>query len=492
MDRWNNRFLLVLAVAGGAIGIGNFLRFPTLFAQYGGLFLIPYLISFFIIGLPLMFTEWILGAMARDVKMNSLASFLEVYHNNRVLKYFGVAALSACLIISGYYIYIESWILGYGWISVTGGFKHIEASAMGDFLGSYMTLGDGVCDILCILCLLITIFLNYYFTAKGIAKGIATLIKVSMPLLIVIALFMLANIFYIPGTWAGIKYMFEPRVDLWNSKMWVDAASQMFFSLSVGFTATFTYVTYADKNLDIAKQGLMASFMNVGMEVLIASFIAIPVSYVAFGADKIQEVVKGSSIAFGMVSMPSIFNNVPGGQFWSFLWFFLLFIAALTSSLSIVQPSASFICNKFKTNKLWGSVASFVISLIILVPSVLCAVGIDEFDFWANSFIVPIGSLLLIVIVYSIGKEKCWVCFENNSSSKLNWFMKFCISWATPLFLIIVITLYIFNYGREIITCSNYEPEKIPQVILCRALMVVIILIYALIIHFKKIKKPEE
>ena len=109
-----------------------------------------------------------------------------------------------------------------------------------------------------------------------------------------------------------IKYMFQPRASLWDTKMWIDAASQMFFSLSVGFTATFTYVTYADKNLDISKQGLMASFMNVGMEVLIASFIAIPVSYIAFGADKIQDVVKGSSIAFGMVSMPSIFNNIPG------------------------------------------------------------------------------------------------------------------------------------------------------------------------------------
>ena len=134
---------------------------------------------------------------------------------------------------------------------------------------------------------------------------------------------------------------------------------------------------------------------------------------------------------------------------------------------------------------------SFLVCLIIIVPSVLCAVGIDEFDFWANSFIVPLGALFLIVIVYAIGKEKCWVCFENNSTSKLNDFMKFNISWATPFFLIVVVVLYIFNYGKEIITCANYEPEKIPQVILCRGLMLAIVLIYALIIHFKKIK-PEE
>ncbi|MBQ0105143.1 MAG: sodium-dependent transporter, partial [Armatimonadetes bacterium] len=451
MERWNNRFLLILAVAGGATGIGNFLRFPTLFAQYGGMFLIPYLCSFFILGLPLMFIEWILGAMARDCGKNSLSLFLEVCFKNRFVKYLGVACVSACLIISGYYMYIESWILGYGWISITGGFKNMASSDMGDFLGQYITIGDGVCDVIVIVALIITVFLNYYFTARGISKGIASLIKFSMPLLMIIALIMLVKVlFFTPGSWEGIKYMFSPRVGLSESKMWIDAASQMFYSLSVGFTSTFTYVTYADKNLDISKQGLMASYMNVGMEVLIASFIAIPVSYVAFGADKIQDVVNSSSIAFGMVSMPAIFNNIPGGSFWNFLWFFLLFIAALTSSLSIVQPSASFFCNKFNISKFKGTVCSLLVCLLIIIPSVVISVGVDEFDFWANSFIIPFGAFFLIWIIYMIGPKKCWAAYEENSTRPLNGFMKFCIQFATPLMLIMVMAMYIYNYGMEI------------------------------------------
>lgn len=491
MEKWNNKFLLILAVAGGAIGIGNFLRFPTLFAQYGGLFLIPYLCSFFILGLPLMYSEWILGAMARDTGKNSLCLFLEAADKRPWVKYLGIAAVSACLIISGYYMYIESWILGYGYVSITNGFKGMADSQMGDFLGSYMTLGDGVCDILCVVCLGVTLFLNYFFTAKGIAKGIANLIKISMPLLMAIALIMLIKVLFTPGSWEGIKYMFAPRVHLNNSKMWIDAASQMFFSLSVGFTATFTYVTYSGKNLDISKQGLLASYMNVGMEVLIASFIAIPVSYIAFGADKIQDVVNSSSIAFGMVSMPAIFNNVPGGSFWSFLWFMLLFIAALTSSLSIVQPSASFFCNKYNINKVWGSIISFVVCVIIIIPSVYCSVGVDEFDFWSNSFLVPIGAFCLIVIAYALGKNKIWEAYEINSSKPLNGFMKLCISYITPIFLLVVMTLYIKNYGLEIIQCSNYPAEKLPQVMLCRILMVVVILIYSICLSIPNKKKKE-
>ena len=493
-DIWGNKLLLVLAVAGGAIGIGNFLRFPTLFAQYGGLFLVPYICSFFILGLPLMFIEWILGAMARDCGKNSLSLFLEYYAKNKFIKYLGIACVSACLIISGYYMYIESWILGYGWISITGGFTNMASGDMGDFLGQYITLGDGICDVLVIVALVITVFLNYFFTAKGISKGIAGLIKVSMPVLMIIAIIMLIKVlFFTPGSWEGIKYMFQPRTGLGDSKMWIDAASQMFYSLSVGFTATFTYVTYADKNLDISKQGLMASYMNMGMEVLIASFIAIPVSYVAFGADKIQDVVHSSSIAFGMVSMPAIFNNIPGGSFWNFLWFILLFVAALTSSLSIVQPSASFFCNKFSISKFWGTVCSFFLCLLIIIPSVLISVGVDEFDFWANSFIIPFGAFFLIWIVYYIGPEKCWKKYEENSTKPLNGFMKFCITVATPLMLIIVMSLYIANYGMDIIKLTAYAGDEVKMngALICRSIMALVIFIYALVLGIPVKKKSK-
>lgn len=484
-DIWNNKFLLVLAVAGGAIGIGNFLRFPTLFAQYGGMFLIPYICSFCVLGLPLMFAEWILGAKARDCGKNSLCLFLEYAHRNNMVKYLGIAAVSACLIISGYYMFIESWILGYSYLSLTGAFSSMASDQMGDFLGKYMTIGDGSCDILCITALIITLFLNYYFTARGISKGISSLIKVSMPLLITIALIMLAKVlFFTEGSWEGIRYMFQPRVPITDTKMWIDAASQMFFSLSVGFTATFTYVTYADKNLDISRQGLMASFMNIGMEVLIASFIAIPVSYLAF-QDRIQDVVSSSSIAFGMVSMPSIFNDIPGGFFWNFLWFFLLFIAALTSSLSIIQPSASFFCNKFGINKLWGTVCSFFVCLIIIIPSVLIPVAIDEFDFWANSFIVPVGAFFLIVAIWLLGPKNCWETYEQNSAKPLTPFMKCCIQYITPILLIIVMILYIMNYGLLIISCDGYTSEQIPQVITCRILMAAVIMVYIVILSLR-------
>ena len=482
MDKWNSKILLILAVAGGAIGIGNFLRFPTLFAQYGAWFLVPYFVSFFLLGLPLMLVEWTLGAYSRDKGENSLATMLKkVFPNHIWVKYLGILCVTCCLIIAGYYIYIESWMLGYSVISLKGTFNTLPAEKLGEFLGNYTTFKSGTeLGVICLITLLITIFLNFYFVAKGVSKGVGNLIKWSMPILLIMSILMLVKVLFTPGIGEGIKYMYrgEPS-DLLNTKMWIDAASQMFFSLSVGFTSTYVYVTYSKNNLNIFSDGLTSSFMNMGIEVILASFIAIPVSFLAFG-DKMDEVAHSSSIAFGMVSMPAIFQNIPGCSFWCFLWFLLLFLAALTSSVSMVQVFVSYLCNKLKISGVKSAWLNFLLFAVVAFTAVKLNGAIDELDFWTNSIFMPIGALILISVVHAL-RGNFVKKFNENSKTKMPNSILFIIKYVTPIYLLLAIIPFVITSGKDVLFGNEITVEQW----FCRGLIVVMMIIYGMILGKK-------
>lgn len=485
-ETWGSKLLLILAVAGGAIGIGNFLRFPTLFAQYGGWFLVPYFASFFLLGLPLMLIEWTIGAYSRDEERHSLSTFLEKrFPNYRFVKYLGIISVACCLIIAGYYIYIESWMLGYSILSLKGVFNNIPANELGDFLGSYIGFKGGVeVAVITIISLVIAVFLNFFFVAKGISKGISVVIKWSMPILLIMSLLMLVRVFCQPNIFDGIKYMFRGDISqLFNLKMWVAAASQMFFSLSVGFTSTMVYVTYSKNNIDILKDGATSAFMNMGIEVLIASFMTIPVSFLVFG-EKMDQVAHSSSIAFGMVSMPSIFQDIPGASVWCFLWFFLLFIAAVTSSISMVQVFQSYLCDKLDISKVKSSLLNLCVFILVIIPTVVVPCGIDEFDFWTNTVLMPIGALILVCIVHGL-KDSYSEKYKENTKHRTSGVGKFITKYITPLYLIIIIVPFIVNTVRDMFAGKDLNWEHY----LCRGVIIVVFLIYGLTLHHKKNKK---
>ncbi|MBQ0105264.1 MAG: hypothetical protein KBT47_04415 [Armatimonadetes bacterium] len=406
------------------------------------------------------------------------------------MKYLGVAAVACCLIIGGYYIYIESWMLGYAGISLTGYFNHFPSEKLGDFLGQYVSFDLGTKGtVIAVSALVISAFLNFYFVACGISKGVSRLIRWSMPVLLVMALVILVKVLLTPGIGEGIKYMFRGNIsDLLNLSMWMDAAGQMFFSLSVGFTATMVYVTYSKNNLNLFKDGLSSAFMNMGIEVFIASFIAIPVSFLAFG-DKMEEVVHSSSIAFGMVSMSSIFSGIPGGSVWCFLWFFLLFVAALTSSVSMVQVFISFFCDKFGITRFMSAIVSGILWLCVFLAVILVQGGIDEFDFWTNLILMPIGALMMIFIVWTLG-DKFGKTFNENSKMKIGFF-EYLIKIVTPLYLLAVMIPYVYKNGWDIITCKNYESSQLDEIWILRGIIILYFIVITVCISRKNKKSKQ-
>jgi len=361
-ETWGSKLMLILAVAGGAIGLGNFLRFPTLFAQYGGWFLVPYFISFFILGIPLMYVEWTLGIMGRDENKHSLFTLLDkFFYKKKSYRFLSILAILCVLVIGGYYVYMESWMLGYSALSLGGAFKTVKPDDLDNYLSNYLNFNLGTsATVISVISIVVCVFLNMYMSAKDVTSGIGKFINWCMPLLAVMCVVMLIKVFCTDNIVSGLKYMMrgEPSC-LLDPKIWVAAASQMFFSLSVGFTASLVYVTYSNDDVNIRKDGFCCANINMLTEVFLASFLSIPIGFLAFGAET-TEIAKSSTYCFGMVAMPSMFQGLFMAPVWCFLWFFLLFIAALLSSLSIFQVFVSYLSDLFNMSK----VKSVVINMI--------------------------------------------------------------------------------------------------------------------------------
>jgi SNF family Na+-dependent transporter len=197
-ERWGTKIGLILAMAGNAVGLGNFLRFPVQAAQNGGgAFMIPYFVAFLLLGIPLMWLEWGMGRYGGKFGHGSAPGMFDVMWKNPISKYIGAAGLFISSVILIYYTYIESWTLGFSFFSLFKSyFGEITFESMGSFLSSYQGLGEGYFSSIwpAYIFMLITLALNIYVLYKGISKGIERLAKFAMPALIIFALILLIRV----------------------------------------------------------------------------------------------------------------------------------------------------------------------------------------------------------------------------------------------------------------------------------------------------------
>ena len=248
-EQWGSKIGLILAVAGNAIGLGNFLRFPVQAAQNGGgAFMIPYFIFFLILGIPLMWIEWGIGRYGGRFKHGSAPGMFDVIWNNKLAKYIGALGLFISMTILIYYTYIESWTLGFSIFSISKlYFDEPTAQAMRSFLYSYQGREAGVhfSNLWPAYSLMLVTFgLNFWILFKGISRGIERLAKIAMPLLFVFAAVLVVRVITL-GTpnpsipqnsvASGFGFIWNPDfTKLANPSIWLAAAGQIFFTLSVG------------------------------------------------------------------------------------------------------------------------------------------------------------------------------------------------------------------------------------------------------------------
>lgn len=402
---WASRIGLVLAAAGNAIGLGNLLRFPSKVALYGGgAFMIPYFIALFLMGIPLMFLEWTMGAYGGIKGRGSMVGIFGVmFKESKIARLIGSLGVVIPLLICCYYIYIESWTLGFAWLSLFGKLpKPIGSGVLEEslepflnFLRSYLNPSFWA-----LFFFGITVALNALVLFRGIRKGIEKTAIIGIPLLIGMGVFLAVLSLSLKGGRGLEGLLFILRTDLtklMDPRVWIEATGQIFFTLSLGMGCMAAYASYVRQKENILKAALQTTMINEVVEIGLGATIAIPAAFAMFGAASVHKLAQEGAFRIGFMSMPAILLALPFGNFVSFIWFSLLFLAALTSSLALGQPVIAF----FEEERGWSHKKSVLVTMILILIggglSAFVPSFIDELDFWIGTLFLVIFALVEIV-----------------------------------------------------------------------------------------------
>ncbi len=491
-EQWASKIGLILAVAGNAVGLGNFLRFPVQAAQNGGgAFMIPYFIFFLLLGIPLMWIEWGIGRHGGKYRHGSAPGMFDVIWKNKLAKYFGALGLFISLTILIYYTYVESWSLGFSIFSLGKQyFDETSFQAMKSFLYSYqgrMTSAHFPSILPAYILMLVTFFLNFWILYRGISKGIEKLAKIAMPLLLVFAAVLAIRVITlgtpnpnIPANSVanGFGFIWNPKFSmLGDPKIWLAAAGQIFFTLSVGMGTIHAYASYLKPKDDIALSGLTTAATNEFAEVILGGSIAIPVAVAFFGLNATQAFAKGGAFDLGFVSMPLIFEKIPIGQIFGFLWFLLLFFAGITSSVAMGQPVIAFLEDEFgmSRKKAVGILAIVVLAAVQFVIIFLKYGFLNEMDYWAGTFGLVVFALVeTVLFMWVFGADKAWDEMNQGGDIKIPRFFYYIMKFVTPAILFIIMIWWFVNDAIPILVLKDIPSVNVPYIWASRALMVLL------------------
>jgi neurotransmitter:Na+ symporter, NSS family len=447
-EQWATRIGVILAVAGSAVGLGNFLRFPGQAAQNGGgAFMLPYFVSLLLLGIPLCWAEWTMGRYGGAHRFNSAPGIYSVIWPNRMAKYFGALALLIPLVIYMYYVVIETWCLGYAWDYLAGNLQLGSDPAayekhFNEFVGKNADgfIYEGGNNTLITLIVFVFI-LNFACIYRGVAKGIESFCKIAMPLMVVCALCVLVRVLTL-GTdrvIAGLGSMWNPDAEyLMKPGTWLAAAGQIFFSLSVGFGIIVNYASYVRRDDDVALSGLTASAVNEFFEVCLGGLITLPAAFIFLGVAATQY----GTFGLGFNALPNVFAEMPGGRIFGFLWFLMLFLAAITSSISMLQPVIAFLeeglgLRRHASATLLGLITAFGTAFVVYFSKGMAA--LDTFDFWVGTmFIVVLALVQSILYGWIFGIERGEEELHRGAHLRVPRFVQWILKFVTPVFLLAI------------------------------------------------------
>lgn len=479
-ESWGSRVGVILAVAGSAVGLGNFLRFPGLAAQYGsGAFMIAYFISLILIGIPICWAEWTLGRYAGQRGFNSSPGIFHTLIRHRFGKYVGVLGVVIPVMIYMYYVYIEAWCAGYAWYFLTGQLNlgsDVDAytNFWSDFIGAEkdgLVISKGGGQVA--LFLILVFILNFFIIYRGIAKGIEFFCKFAMPALILLAIVILIRVLTLnaplpdnpeQNILAGLGFMWNPG-DVWNQlrkpELWLAASGQIFFSLSVGFGVIITYSSYLTYEDDVVLSGLTATSANEFCEVALGGMITVPAAYMFLGA---AGVVGQGTFDLGFKVLPLVFSQMPAPALFGGLFFFLLFLAAVTSSLSMLQPGIAFLeeglgLNRKQSVALLGMITALGALFIVYFSQNVKALA--TIDFWVGTFcIFVLATAIIIVFGWVVGTERGWQEAHKGAALRIPNIFQFIIKYISPLYLIGIFALWVLFdvFGLDLQT-GEFNPS---------------------------------
>ena len=444
-ENFGSRFGALVAMAGSAVGLGNLWRFPYLVGENGGAaFIIVYILLSFLICLPIFISEFVIG---RRSQKNAYAAFRDLSGGSE-WRWIGLFTVIVPLIVLSYYSVIGGWSVEYLLKSLTFSFSDASRITMNTIFTDFVSSTWAPLATHTVFLLFTTLIV-----IVGIKDGIEKFSKVMMPLLFIIVVAIAIYSLMLPGASAGVDYLFRPDFSKIDAKACASALGQAFFSLSLGFGTIMTYASYVSKGDNIMTQSAATAISDL-MFALIAGVAIMPAVF-AFGIDP----QAGPGLVFE--TLPYIFGQMPAGGLIAILFFAALLVAALTSSISMLEVAVAYLVEEKKFSRVWACITLFVICWIV---GALCSLSFgplselringgnlfDFFDSLSSNVLMTLGSLFTVLFVgWRLKRTDIYDEFTNGGTLSTNvrifgvlWFL---IRYICPLAIISIFLVGIFG-----------------------------------------------
>ncbi len=383
---------VILATVGCAVGLGNIWRFPYMLGENGGAaFLLVYISCILFLGIPVMITEFFIGRYSRK---NAAGAFKVMAPGTKwsVIGYNGVAA---AFLILGYYAVVSGWTLEYIVQAFSGSLEGKNAT---DFADEFTAFSTGVFRP--ILWTVVFIALTHIIIISGVKEGIERASKVMMPVLFLILIALCVRSATLPGASEGLTFLFNPDFSKIDSSVVLSAMGQAFFSLSIGMGCLITYASYFGKQTNLQTTALQVTILDTLVAVL-AGVMIFPAVF-SFGI----EPTTGPELVF--ITLPNVFEQLPFGNIWSFVFFVLLALAALTSTISLHEVSTAYVHEEYHVSR---KKAAIIVSVGVTILGILSSLsmgllksytlfGLNFFnllDFVTAKIMLPLGGMMICI-----------------------------------------------------------------------------------------------
>ena len=395
-EQWGSRLGFILAASGSAVGLGNIWKYPHMAGENGGgAFTIVYLICILIVGLPIVIAEFVLG---RKTQLSPVGAFEKISPKSN-WKWVGMLGVASAFVILSFYGVVGGWTLKYTLISLTGGFTKLSGNPdmSGSLFNSFIT-GSLAPVIWQIIFMAFTIFV----IVQGVKGGIEKWTKIMMPAILVILIVLMIRGLTLPNGMQALDFLFKPKFEDLTASSIVLALGHSFFTLSLGMGTMITYGSYLRRDQNLLSSALWVILLDTFIAMMAG--VAIFATVFAMGADP------GAGPGLIFVVLPTIFPKIAGGAVWGTLFFFLLFMAALTSAISILEVITAY----FIDEKGWArKKATIIFGSVITVVGAFCSLSMGSFnitsfldmsffdimDYLSAKYMLPIGGMLTAVFV---------------------------------------------------------------------------------------------
>ena len=428
---------VVAAAAGSAVGLGNICRFPSQTADGGGaIFIFVYIACILFFGIPVMMSEFIIG---RSARANTAGAF-HILAPGTQWKWIGRLGVLTGFIIMGFYMVVAGWTLIYFLQSITGNLHTVN-----DFSIHFTNiLNDPLKQS---VWMIVFSFLTSFFILSGVRKGIEKSAKIFMPILFLLLIILAIRSITLEGAIQGLNFLFKPNMEHVKQTVFLDAMGQAFFSLSIGMGCLITYGSYFNKSINLTKTAVQVSILDTLVAVL-SGVIIFPAAFALTSSPDtiVDELVTGGP-GLLFITIPELLNQMPASMAWSALFFCLLALAALTSTISLMEVVTVYLFEEYKISRRKSTIFVTLGVIILGIISSYSSVFFNILDMASAKYMLPIGGLFISIFVGWYLKQQL-VTAQITNEGELRFgvgFIKFYIFLLR--FVAPIAILSIFVYG---------------------------------------------